>query len=181
MDWLFDTTPFVSRLNCGEWDLWMYPLSLCANLCYIFTYTIMPIGLLFFHMFRGNSFAFPKWATSLAIIFMTITCINRLNTIASFRYPAFRFYILCEAVGGITALIVGFSLPHIMKLAVDAPTRHRMLGLQNEVKLYQQLDAIITKHASITRDQVIKELRNQNVDKETLDRVRALLDTLAQK
>jgi maltodextrin utilization protein YvdJ len=139
----------------------------------------MPIGLLLFHMFRGNNFAFPKWATTLAIIFMVVTCINRLNTIASYRYPAFRFYVLCEALGGFIALIVGFSLPYLMKLAVDAPTRHRMNGLQNEVKLYQQLDAIITQQSGVIRDQVLKELQSQKVNKDTLQRVEALLNTLA--
>lgn len=179
MSWLFETSIFTPRLQCGYLEYWMYLTSVLSNLAYIFVYTLLPICFIFFYLYRGRNFSFSKWSIVLVVAFTIITCMNRLCYLAAYTWPAYRFIAIVEALSGVTAIAFGFVLPYFIKIAADTPTIHRIKNLENTIVLYKQLDTVLQSQLSLTKEAVLTTIEKK-VDKKTFDDVQVLLNTLIQ-
>lgn len=180
MAWLFDTSNFVSRMHCGQWDRWMILAVITSHMCYIFAYVLAPLCLIMFSMSRGKQFLLPKWIIAYFIIFMFVSCLIRLDQIVSFKWPAQRFFVIVESFGGVIAFCSVFVAPYIVTLATDIPTQHRLNNLKNENNLYKKLEELQNSQAKITNYCILKKLQT-TVDGPMLHDIEQMLESLVQK
>ncbi len=170
MTWLFDTDV--------RWESWMMYIIVVSNLLYVIAYTIAPLCLLFYHMYRGEAFLLPKWLTFFIIVFMIVTCVSRLNHILIFQWPALHYIVLVEAIGGLTSLAAIFVLPYIVKLAAHVPSTHKMHNLEHENGLYKKLDKIQMDRVRITGNVILNRLQS-NVPPKIYNEIKNMVETLS--
>lgn len=170
MTWLFDTHV--------HWERWMIYTIMAANFSYMIAYTVAPVCLLYYHMFRGSAFLLPKWLTCYMIFFMLAACLSRLNHIMIFRWPALHYIVIVEAFGGLTSLAAVFVLPYIVKLATSVPSVHRIRNLQHTTELYKKLNQLEADRIRVTGTVILDKLRF-NTTPQVYEEIKGIMETLS--
>lgn len=102
LDWLLDTSDFVSRNHCGAgWTPWLVWWNQTANFRIFFAYSVIPILLL-----RGHRFAkanpnvsmesIPRTLWIAFMAFIVLCGLTHACDVLVFRWPAYRLFTLIE-------------------------------------------------------------------------------------
>lgn len=114
MDWLLDSTHFVTRDHCGTWSDSLILVYQLANFLIFLAYMTIPLSLL--SMWQDNR---PRKKSSLmTAMFATFifACgFTHLMDVLAFSWPAYRFFALVDVVTALASIPTAFLLPGVIR------------------------------------------------------------------
>ncbi len=150
--WLFDTSPFVPRANCGEWPDWLIALAVLSNVGIAISYYLIPINLYRFYAKRADDYQ-SSWIILLFVIFIASCGTTHLVDAMMFRWPMYRFLVLLDLFTAIVSLLTAYLLPRVIKRLIIVESVDKLVALNT------QLNEEIVK-----RKEIEKSVRQSNHD-----------------
>jgi hypothetical protein len=165
MKWIFDTTSFIPRLQCGEWSTTLVILYIIANWLIALSYYAIPIILYVFWAKRRLVIE-KHWIILLFIGFILLCGTTHLLEGLTFWWPAYRFLTLMDLATAIMSLTTaGFLIPVIrFKLHYKTP------------KEYEALQKILEKKSKEEQEMVLKI---REINHELANRIQYLQNMLS--
>ena len=117
MDWLFRTTGFVPRRQCGDWTPELVWLHAGSDILIWLAYTAIPIALVFFVRRQGIPFSRLFWLFGAFILACGTT---HLTQAVIFQYPVYRLDGVLKAVTAVVSWVTVVALlrsaPRVVEL-----------------------------------------------------------------
>lgn len=122
MDWLFDTSVFITRTHCGRgWTDQLVSLNRIANFLIFYAYVMIPIGIL---LLWGRLRRIEKikamiatdgWMLVAFSIFIISCGLGHLMDVLVFSWAPYRLFTLIDIVTAISSLATAVMLPKTAK------------------------------------------------------------------
>lgn len=164
MWWLFDTSEFVTRSNCGNWDPWLIFFYQYGNLAIAISYFWIPVCILI--LYRRKRKSLPKsWILIMFAAFIFLCGITHIFDFTVFYVAPYRLYtvfiVLTATASIITAInlwpVISYYLEFKSPEEVDterqnmiAAVKQRNFELIDEVTSLQNRIVILEKTISET-------------------------------
>lgn len=111
LDWLFDTSIFVTRDHCGPG--WTKELIFFSNFCDFFiwiSYFSIPVSLFWWYWYKKHKIP-TSWMVILFVLFIFFCGCTHLNEILVFTWPAYRYFVFTKALTALLSTITAITLP----------------------------------------------------------------------
>jgi len=129
MNWLLDTTHFITRNNCGDhagWSQQLIAIYQLANLTIAIAYFSLPIGILGL-WYKLKEFKLTinnkTWVILLFGLFILSCGLGHLMDVISFYYVPYRLFVLIDCITAIFSIFTAIIFPpvvfDIIRLAKD--------------------------------------------------------------
>ncbi len=125
--WLFDTSPFVPRWHCGDWDEGLGLTLIRSDIAIWLAYVLIPIGG-YRYAKRWGLFSDRStcWAVWLCIAFVFLCGLTHLLNAVMFHYPLYRLLAAVEVLTAGASLGTAYALPYLCnKISVRMETNGR--------------------------------------------------------
>lgn len=133
MNWLFDTSLFMKRSDCGHWSEELRDVYIAGNLIIMFSYYMIP--LLLFYIWRKKRVSFDNhWILVLFASFIFLCGTTHLLDVLTFIWPAYRFITLVDLLTGFVSLITAILLIPVVRFVLTYKTPKEYLKLQIELE-----------------------------------------------
>lgn len=119
MNWLFDTTPFPARWNCGEWSEPLGYLHISSDLLTWGAYTAIPLVLAFYIRRRPDT-PFPAVFWLFAAFIFSCGTVHLIEAII-FYEPIYRFSGVIKAITAGVSWLTVFALIPTVPRALELP------------------------------------------------------------
>ena len=134
MDWLLDTTEFMSRSTCGTgWTPFLIDVSRYSNFLIFVAYFAIPANLIYLWHKRKNDLPSPFVFVQFAA-FIFACGLTHLSNYFVFRYPAYRLYIIIEVITATLSIATACVLPVVMSQLIKLPSFDQLYRLTFELK-----------------------------------------------
>lgn len=154
--WLFDSSDFFPRGECGDWSGGLALTWQIANGIIALSYFLIPAGLL--HIYRKRSDLMPRPDLLLWFSAFIVFCgLTHILEIAVFYWPAYRFYTLIYGLTALVSLITATLLPSASRHFIELPSEAEIYRMNRELAV--QVTRRDTEIASIRQAKVV--LRDQ--------------------
>jgi chemotaxis family two-component system sensor kinase Cph1 len=118
LHWLFDTSEFVPRTECGNWPAWLVQLAVLSNLMIALAYYIIPILLATLYFKKRKNL--PKsWMAVLFAGFIFLCGTTHFIDALIFKWPIYRFLIVIDFITGVVSLVTAALLPPVVKYIIS--------------------------------------------------------------
>lgn len=132
MDWLFNTSLFVTRQDGPGWTESLQFIYKFSNLVIAFSYISIPFMILAIWHKRRNDVAQP-WMLLLFASFIFLCGWIHLNDILEFYWPAHRFFTLINAITASVSFIAACLMPSVVLGMLKLPSRGLIHQLNNDL------------------------------------------------
>ncbi len=165
MGWLFDTTGFMTREQCGGWGEILPILNQTANLLIALAYVLIPAILVFMYFKLQRKETIPKLDMLLWFGCFIVLCgVGHVCDYLAFSWPAYRLFTLINALTAIASLGTAAKMPEFAEFILNLPS-HAELRRALEEKQHQIENAEILTSELQAREQSrvaeINELERQ--------------------
>lgn len=164
--WLLDTNDFVSRWQCGHWDIWLIVTSQVADFSIALAYFTIPLLLWRLWIYKRQDF--PKsWIVVAFAVFILSCGIGHLFNGLVFWWPAYRLFIFNDVITSLSSGATAFGLLTIMNFLITYPSSEQFRSQvaraeaaeQEAIKLAEQANSLrLLAEEKIRR---LSELANQ--------------------
>jgi PAS domain S-box-containing protein len=169
LSWLFDSSGFTARWDCGNWPLWLGWLHIVSDILIGLAYVVIPIGILCF--LRRRDTPFPALFWLFGVFILTCGATHFLEAVI-FCAPVYR---LAGVVKVITAIASWATV------IVLLPTIPKILAMRTPLELERVVAARTAELAWINADlqqEVIGRLRVERSLAQERERFRLILASI---
>lgn len=156
MNWLFDSSEFLTRDHCGKWTPVLKSAYIAANVAIAASYFAIPIALAVMHRRRRGDII-ARWVLAMFAAFILSCGLTHVADAMAFHWAAYRLYTLLVVVTAATSLPTAIALPVAILRAWNSPTPEQYLSAIEKVRAESEsrLRLIDSQKA------LIRELRHQ--------------------
>lgn len=136
MEWLFDSTPFVPRWNCGQWDGWLGYTYIVSNSITFICYNIIALLLLLFLKKRYKGL--PTSWNRVIICFVCFTSLCGMThyfEAMMFYYPIYRMTVFGHTMTAIVTIVTLVLFPSTMRQIAKFKSSKEYEEIQKQLQI----------------------------------------------
>lgn len=158
MDWLFDTTPFVPRTHCGDWQPWLIIANQVGQAFVCAAYFSVCIALVILWLFRRKEFARSWVILAFSIVFFWCGA-GHLVDVVVFWWAPYRLFTMVTVCTALFSVPAAIALPGLVRYLIRMPSPERYECLLADMARKVEELAQVSQYKSEFLANVSHELR----------------------